>query len=143
MLKISLKPSRRLAATLVVVHLAAAAAIFAVEIRIVLKVAVALMIAASCAAYLYGPVLLRNAEAIVELEIGEGAALSFQTRRGEWREGALLGSSFVAPYLTVLNIAVPERWLARHVVILPDGIDAEEFRRLRVWLRWRVGTESN
>jgi len=27
--------------------------------------------------------------------------------------------------------------LAKHLVILPDAIDAEDFRRLRVWLKWR------
>jgi hypothetical protein len=27
---------------------------------------------------------------------------------------------------------------SRAAVILPDAADAEDFRRLRVWLKWRV-----
>jgi toxin CptA len=54
-----------------------------------------------------------------------------------------LGSSFVAPYLTVLELkplgagGLWQRFRTRSVVILPDGIDAEEFRQLRVLLRWK------
>lgn len=56
---------------------------------------------------------------------------------------ALLGSSFVAPYLTVLELKplgfqkLWQRFSPRSVVILPDGIDKEEFRQLRVLLRWK------
>jgi toxin CptA len=67
----------------------------------------------------------------------------------------ILGSSFVAPYLTVLELRPLEpsagssgtgirewwrkRWKhrPRSVVILPDAIDAEAFRQLRVLLRWK------
>ena len=55
----------------------------------------------------------------------------------------LLGSSFVEPYLTVLELKPLEplkswrRFSSRSVVILPDGIDAEGFRQLRVLLRWK------
>lgn len=143
MLKTSLKPSRQLAVLLVLAHAAAAGAALAVEIPVVLKIALTLLIAGSCAAYLYGPALLRSDEAIVGLEIGEGGGLSFQTRRGEWQEGTLLGSSFVAPYLTVLNIKATGKRFARHVVILPDSIDAEDFRRLRVRLRWQMRSETS
>lgn len=143
MLKLSLRPSRRLAVLLVLAHLAAAGAALVVEIPVALKIALTLLVSASCAASLYGPALLRSDEAIVGLEIGEGTGLSFQTRRGEWREGTLSGSSFVAPYLVVLNVRAPGRRFARHVVIMPDSIDAEDFRRLRVRLWWRIRPETS
>ncbi len=70
------------------------------------------------------------------LEISDDGALSFQTRRGEWCEGTLLGSRFVSPYLTILNIGIEGKFFARHVVIMPDTVHAEDFTRLRVRLRW-------
>lgn len=136
MLKIVIKPSRRLALLLCLAHAAAAGAFLVLELPIWLKISLVLLIGASCGVYLYGPALLRGSGAIVGLEIRDGDKLSFQTRRGEWREGTLLGSSFVSPYLTVLNFRTEGNLLARHVVILPDSVDADEFRRLRVRLRW-------
>lgn len=46
-------------------------------------------------------------------------------------------SSFVAPYLTVLSLKGARFFDRRTVVILPDSIDQEAFRQLRVWLRWK------
>jgi toxin CptA len=40
------------------------------------------------------------------------------------------------PWLTVLNLKLPGKRLVRHVILLPDALDENEFRRLRVWLRW-------
>lgn len=49
--------------------------------------------------------------------------------------------SVVTPYLTVVNCKVQDaslfaRLFAPHLVILPDMLDAEDYRQLRVWLRW-------
>lgn len=65
--------------------------------------------------------------------------------RGEWRlelndgslqDAVILPSSFVAPYLTVMNCSLTGRWLQYPIVILPDALDTASFRQLRVWLRW-------
>jgi toxin CptA len=48
----------------------------------------------------------------------------------------LSGDSFVTDWLTILVLAQEGRRRARHVVITPDNVDAGDFRRLRVWLRW-------
>ena len=136
MLTIAIKPSRRLALLLCVAHAAAAGASLLLDLPIWLKILLVLLIGASCGVYLYSTALLRSGGAVVGLEIKDDGALSFQTRRGEWREGTLLGSSFVSPHLTILNIGMEGRFFARHVVIMPDCVDAEDFRRLRVRLRW-------
>jgi toxin CptA len=68
---------------------------------------------------------------------------TLETWRGDVIKCMLLGSSFVAPYLAVLELKplgvrrLWQRFRTRSVVILPDGIDVEEFRQLRVLLRWR------
>jgi toxin CptA len=138
MSRISLSPSRRLALLLCLAHGGAAgAALAAVALPLWLRVLLLLFIGGSCGMALYGPALMRGKSSIVALELGDDARVAFQTRNGDWREGRVLGSSFVAPYLTVLNIRTEESPFARHVVILKDSIDAEAFRELRVRLRWQ------
>ena len=136
MLKVALRPSRQLALLLGLAHAAAAGACLVAPTPVWLKVILVLAVGGSCGRALYGPALLRSPESIVALEISEGGALSFQRRRGDWEEGTLLDSSFVAPYLTVLNLKSEGSRFAHHVVIMPDSVAADEFRRLRVWLRW-------
>ncbi len=75
--------------------------------------------------------------AIVSVSLYPDCRCTFQTRSGARHEASLLGSSFVAPYLTVLGLKLADSRLARHVVILPDSVDVECFRKLRVLLKWR------
>lgn len=74
---------------------------------------------------------------LVAVRLDAECNCEFQTRAGAWQEAVLLGSSFVAPYLTVLNLKPAGGRLVKHLVILPDAVNAEDFRRLRVWLKWR------
>jgi toxin CptA len=74
---------------------------------------------------------------LIALRLDEDCRCEFQTRTGIWHEAALLGTSFVSPYLTVLNLKPPDGRLVKHLVIFPDAVNAEDFRRLRVWLKWR------
>lgn len=74
---------------------------------------------------------------LIALRLDAEGRCEFKTRIGVWHEAALLGSSFVAPHLTVLNLKPAGGRLAKHLVILPDAVNAEDFRRLRMWLKWR------
>ena len=51
--------------------------------------------------------------------------------------GELADGSFVAPWLTVIRWRPPRAWWERTLVVAPDMLPAEDFRRLRVVLRWR------
>jgi len=64
-----------------------------------------------------------------------------------YRNGAQLSNlvvaadSVVTPYLTVVHFyekdaSLLRRFFTRHVVVLPDALDKESYRQLRVWLRW-------
>jgi toxin CptA len=64
--------------------------------------------------------------------------LSFQTRRGERIDCAVQGDTYVLWFLTVLNLGRSDDRKRISVLILPDGIDTDDFRRLRVWLRWKA-----
>jgi toxin CptA len=138
MLKIAIGPSRRLALLLCLVHAAAVGACLVVTMPALATAALIVFIGVSCAVSVYGPALLRSPGAVVALEAKDDGALSFQTRRGEWYQGTLLGSSFVAPYLAVLNLRCESSRRIHHVVILPDSAATEAFRQLRIWMRWRT-----
>jgi toxin CptA len=140
--RIAITPSVRLAMALCVVHLAAGSAAWLAPIPLWLKAALTLAIAISLVYFLSRTAMLHAAEAVVALEIRDNGRMSFQTRRGEWQECELLGSSYVSPHLTILNLKLPGVRRVRHVVLVPDNVDAGDFRRLRTWLRWAVQPES-
>jgi len=56
---------------------------------------------------------------------------------GRWRTGLVRAGSFVAPWLTILRWRPEGARFDRTILILPDMIDREAFRRLRVLLRWK------
>ena len=80
--------------------------------------------------------LLKTANSIVVVEIKGQGVSSFQRRRGDWQDCRISGSSYVSSWLTILVLLEENRWTARCVVIVPDNVDADEFRRLRILLRW-------
>lgn len=55
---------------------------------------------------------------------------------GSTFRGEVLPGSVVHPTLTVLNLRVLGRRLSYHVIVMPDAVEAQAFRQLRVWLRW-------
>ncbi len=64
----------------------------------------------------------------------EGAV--FIRRDGAHLPCRILSGSLVAPWLTVLNVQPDEARGVLSIVILPDSLDAESYRQLRVRLRW-------
>lgn len=135
-LRVALGPSPRLAILLLAAHGGAAAALMLTPLdALVLMVALAAL-AASAAFTLYRHALRRGAAAVVALECRDREQLALRLGDGRWFEGTILGSSTVSTVLTVLNIRCNGRPRRVHVVLLGDGIAAEDYRRLRVWLRW-------
>jgi toxin CptA len=60
-------------------------------------------------------------------------------RDQHWQVVRLASTSVIMPGCTVLHIPSGSRWQNSYLVVLPDSLPAEDFRRLRVWLRWRGG----
>lgn len=67
----------------------------------------------------------------------DGDVILLGARNGDQVTAKVLADSLVTPFITVLNMLPQGAYLARSVIILPDSLDAESFRQLRVWLRWR------
>ena len=73
------------------------------------------------------------------LQVGHDRRLSATTRDGRSREGAILDDSYVGARLTTIvwrPDGAPWYAPARTILILPDTLAADEFRRLRVLLRY-------
>jgi toxin CptA len=141
--RIEITPSPTLAIALCAVHLAAGAAVWHSALPLSLMSVSIGVIGAALGWSLHGRALLRLATAIVALEITAAGQISFLTRRGTWHACELLGTSYVSPRLTILNLRARGCRLARHVVLVPDSVDAQDFRRLRIWLRWAPRPEAS
>lgn len=138
-LTVHLKASWYLAALLAAVHGCALALLWMVPLPPWLSVIISIGIAASGALYIARDALRRMPQSITGAEIRDDGRCAIESKSGARRECELLGSSFVAPYLTVMNFRSAGSFLARSVAILPDSIEVEDFRRLRVLLRWNSG----
>ena len=126
-----------LAITLGAAHLIATGLLWLAPIPALGKAVFTFAIAISLIYFMARDALLHAPHSIVALEISDGGEISFQTRIGEWIEGDLLGSSYVSPRLTIVNVQPRGRWAARRVIFVPDNVDPRDFRRLRMWLRWK------
>ena len=140
--RIEIKPSAGLAIALCLVHLGAAAAIWCAALPLWVKGGLVVAVAAALGWFLFARAMLRFEESVVGLEITAAGRLSLLTRRGKWHVCELLGTSYVSPRLTILNLKREDRRFVRHVVLVPDNVDAGDFRRLRTWLRWAHRTEA-
>jgi toxin CptA len=138
----------RLAAMLGFAHLSAIGLLWPLLLPVSVKLAGSAILVASLVFYLRRYALLRSPHSITGLELSDEVICTVETRRGERIVCNLLGSSFVAPYLTVLELqplkfddvvdsTEPLRKFSFSVTVLPDGIDPEAFRQLRILLRWK------
>lgn len=135
--RIAISPSVWIAAALCVAHVAAAVLLWVIPIPVMGKLALTVAVALSLVFFVARDAALHAAHSIVALEIREGGEMAFQTRRGEWLDCEVLGSSYVSPRLTIVNLRPRLRWGTRRLILVPDNVDARDFRRLRTWLRWK------
>jgi toxin CptA len=142
MLRLEIRRSRQLTLLFGGVHAAALGAVLAAGLAWWIDVLAGVLLLASSAHALALHAWQSLKMSIVALELSDDCRLKVQDRRGEWRDGEVLASSFVAPRLTVLNLRLAGERLARHVILVPDRVDAEMYRRLRVLLRWKCGSSA-
>ncbi len=141
MLKAGLRPSWILAALLTAAHGAAIAVVVVVDMPPWLKLVAIAALALNFLFDILRTALLLMPESVTALEIAADDTLSIQTRRGEWIECKVLGNTYVLSFLTILNLRQNDSGAIRRCAILPDSLDAEDFRKLRVWLRWKQTAE--
>lgn len=136
--RIALARSGRLAAVLAIVHAGAAAAVWLAPAGLALRGALSAAILASLAFHLVRDAALAAPQSIVMLEPRADGRMACLTRRGEWLECVVLPSTYVSPQWTVINLRPQAQRGFRPVIIVPGAIAADDFRRLRAWLRWKA-----
>ena len=141
MQEFKLRPSWLLTAILVTGHGAATTIVMIVGMPSWIMLIASAAIMLNCLYSVRRAALLLAPSSAAAVEIDSDNLLSIRTRDGEWTECEVLDSTYVAPFLTVLNLSETGKRAIRHVVIMPDGIDREDFRKLRVWLRWQRGPQ--
>ena len=133
-LQLDLKPSLKLAGLLLAAHVLALAATW-VSLAGWPQVLVGFGILLSGAGCL-AEVLQRSSRAAVSLELREDGGASWRDGGGRWHEGRLRSDHFVSAAFVVLGLDAAGRG-SKWLVLLGDSALPEDFRRLRVWLRWR------
>jgi membrane-bound toxin of toxin-antitoxin system len=130
-LRLELKPSRRLAAVIIVAHGAAAiAAYIAVPGSMTALLAALLLLLGIATAW--GRALLAARASIRVIEVGaEPAAIELAS--GERFAVEVAQRRYVTRYLVALPLRGPSR---RTLLVTADMLDPEEFRRLRIWALW-------
>jgi toxin CptA len=79
---------------------------------------------------------------LVALEINPKNELNLQCLNGRQMLNVKMSEESIATEYLVILRYIPldtnklQGLLSRHVLILPDAIETNAFRRLRVWLRW-------
>jgi hypothetical protein len=130
-LRLELKPSLRLAGALLAAHTAAAGAL-ALVLPSYAGVLLSALIVALGAASAWSRALLRSRTAVRALEI-DGSDLAVVLRSGE-RLPALAGPRrYVSRFLVLVPLRRP--WRAT-ILVTPGMLDADSFRRLRLWALW-------
>lgn len=99
-------------------------------------------VVACAAAWHVADLLLQLPGSLVSLELNGKGELHLTRKDGKTQKVQVLPESFVAPYLTILNLRVLGRIRRRHLLLTPGRVDMEAFRQLRVWLRWGNQTSS-
>ncbi len=137
-----LGPSRYLAAILTVGHLSVAALLLFLDFSPAWKIpALALLLVSLI--YELRVALRFGVHAVTAFRVAKDGAISIRSQSGEWRGCAVLDSSYVTAFLTVVNLRATGERRVRSVIILPDCMAADDYRRLRVWLRWRPQAAAN
>lgn len=133
--RIELRPARRLAWLLGAVHLGALMLLGTLPMAWWAVLVLAALLVASALQSISRQALRRGARAVTAMEFADREQVRVRRGDGSWHDGRLLGISTVGAKLAVLNIRLEGQGV-QHVVITGDGIDGDDFRRLRVWLRW-------
>ncbi|WP_035384855.1 protein YgfX [Ferriphaselus sp. R-1] len=133
--RIQLGPSYLLAMAVLVAHGVATVSIVVLAVPAWVKVAVIAALLFNCAYELARVALLRASSSCVALRLDD-SGVGMELRDGRSMVVKLGADCLVTPWLIVLALISEDERTTRRLLILPDSLNAESFRALRVWLKW-------
>ncbi len=134
---IAVGPSRRVEAWIIAAAVAGLAATLSAELPAFAKAAGGFALAAAAVRAARREVWREGAGAVRRLTVDLAGRVEVEGPEGRVVAGRVASDSFVAPWLTIVRWKPEGAWIARTVLVVPDAVEAEAFRRLRVLLRWR------
>jgi toxin CptA len=140
-LELRLVPSFRLAALMAALHSLGMVAIVAAALPGLVKSTLAAALVVTLARALQVHVFSLSGRSIVMLRVAADRTVVLETRAGGVVPGTVRDETLVLPLVVILRLATDGG--DRTAVILPDAMDEDGFRRLRVFLRWgRQGKDA-
>lgn len=137
-LRLTLKPSRHLSVLLALLHLAALGSLLPLDLPLWLRLIAACAVALSAVAGIRRHAFLSSSRSVRELTLAaDGSVEAVSAGRSRFPAAVSLKST-VFLWLVVLLLDASGSRRLLPVVILPDSLQADEFRALRSWLRWKV-----
>lgn len=134
MLSLVIRPAPRLSLLLALLHGGAAACVVIVPLPGLLQVSLVVLLAAAASHAVWRHGLGRHPRAIRRLDLDAEGRVYLMDGSGQPQPARIQASSVVTPWLTVLDFATETG--RRSLLLTPERVDAEAYRRLRVWLRW-------
>lgn len=132
----TLRPSRLFALTLLCLCAATLAVIWTLPLHKLMLLLLSVAAIAWAGYHLSLDARLRLQHSCVAFRLdGEGEVV-LVLRNGRHVPCRLSADSLVTPYLVILNVGLNEQRGGRSLLILPDSMGAERFRRLRIALKW-------
>ena len=132
----NLQPSIYFTIALVVSHGIALAVLVPITLPLWARILLAALVLVSMLYHLWHDAWLLALSSNKTLLL-DGDSVLLVARNGDQVTARILADSLVTPFISVLNVLPQGAYLARSIIILPDSLDAESFRQLRVWLKWK------
>lgn len=125
-----------LVAVLLLAHAASGVLLAILPLPIWLKSAGLVIVLIAGWQYVHHYALLKTKNAVRAFRMLPDARLDIL--RMDWQSAQLAGEQFIHPFLTIIRCRIENRRRPIAIVILPDMLDAESFRTLRVRLKWQT-----
>jgi hypothetical protein len=152
-IQLNFKPSVLLSSLITLMSLGACSILILLDFSWQIKLATVTLVVVFAMYSLCRVALLLLPWSCVALNISAKNQIKLRLRAGFHLDVTVQKNSVVTPYLTVLNAKITNHEHLKNMpfivrallavnmnvyslVILPDSLDAESYRQLRVWLRW-------
>lgn len=132
----TLGPSRAAAAGLAVMALATVALLTAIPGAAAVRILLATAVLCAGLEAIHALALRRGARGVRAACVRRSREIEVDFANGRRRRGIVRDGSFVAPWLTLVRWRPEGARFDRSIVIVPGMLLEEDFRRLRVMLRW-------
>lgn len=133
--QLALKPSRLLSFLLALVSLVASVLLICLPFGFWWKVGLISIILLLSAYSIALSALLLLPWSCHYLTLNKDSEIELTQKNGKKFLIKVLPTSLVTPQLTVINLIANGHYLSRHILLLPDNVQADEARLWRIWLR--------